>query len=357
MNKWHDKVTESPVADLSVVIGRFQPVHNGHMKLFKKAAETSSNCLVLVGSSFIARNMKNPFTFIERSDMIETAIKDAGLKSNFNTRPIVDDLYNDQRWIGEVQAAINDELINKLGLDPNKSRVNLIGHYKDNSSYYLNIFPRYKFVEVSNHAKLDGTSIRNWIFGKQSFPKNAMTSSVEKYLENWANTKLEKYQDLCHEHRFILDYKKQFSSLKYPPVFVTADAVVINKGHILLVRRGSYPGKGLWALPGGFLNQNETIETAILRELIEETQIDVDHVLLKAGLKGTHVFDAPTRSLRGRTITHAGLIVLNTRELPLVKGSDDADKAKWVPISDFYEMSEEMFEDHHSIGQYMINRA
>ena len=126
---------------------------------------------------------------------------------------------------------------------------------------------------------------------------------------------------------------------------------------ILLVKRRMAPGKGLWALPGGFLGANERLEDSMLRELEEETRIKVSKDLLRASIKGNHVFDHPARSTRGRTITHAYLIVLNELKNPRVRGSDDAERAKWVPISEFYGMSEEMFEDHYSIGSYMINRA
>ena len=62
---------------------------------------------------------------------------------------------------------------------------------------------------------------------------------------------------------FYKDYKAQFSMLPYPPVFVTGDAVVTCAGHLLVVERGGMPGKGLWALPGGFINQKETVEECI----------------------------------------------------------------------------------------------
>jgi bifunctional NMN adenylyltransferase/nudix hydrolase len=335
--------------DLAVIIGRFQPLHKAHLKLLEKASLISSNSLVLIGSSFIARNVKNPFTYQEREQMVKFIYPD------FSVRPIVDDLYNDQRWVGEVQAAVEQEL-ESLGLNPKTAKVGLVGYFKDESSYYLNMFPRYQLVEIVDKVEsLDGTDIRRNLFGYGVI--FGVDQQIEEFLQNWRNKNSEIYQDLCNEFKFLGEYKSQFSSMKFPPVFVTADAVVINKGHILLVRRRSHPGKGLWALPGGFLNQHETIENAILRELIEETKIKVSPLILKASLKGTHVFDSPYRSLRGRTITHAGLVVLNTPELPHVKGSDDAEKANWFPISEFYAMSENLFEDHHSIGQYMINRA
>lgn len=356
---WSDYTVESPVVDLAVVIGRFQPVHNGHLSLFKKATKISNNRLILVGSCFVARNIKNPFTFEERKKMIELATKPIG---QFDIEPVMDDLYNDQVWVGNVQAQI-DMALEDRGIDPKTAKVAIVGHYKDESSYYLHMFPKYNFVEVSAigmGSGLSGTEIRQRLFNRCSSVlglDEVMPFGVPQYLFDFKTKNPEIHDQLCEEYKFLQDYKKQFDSLPYPPTFVTVDSVVINHGHILLVKRRSHPGKGLWALPGGFLNQNEFIEQAILRELKEETKIAVNDVLLKASLKGVHVFDAPNRSLRGRTITHAGLFIMNTPELPKVKGSDDAEKAKWVPLSQFYEMTDQLFEDHYSIGTYMISRA
>jgi len=132
------------------------------------------------------------------------------------------------------------------------------------------------------------------------------------------------------------------------------DAVVIQSGHVLMIRRRSEPGKGLWALPGGFLNANtdRSVLEACIRELREETGIKVPAPVLKGNVKRNKVFDAIDRSARGRTITHAFHIELPDGELPRVKGQDDADKAKWVPISAV--KSEDCFEDHWEIIQYFL---
>jgi len=351
---WSDKTIELPQADLAVVIGRFQPVHLGHMKLFTAAGKIAKHRLILVGSSWIARDIKNPFSYDERVAMIERAV--TPLDKVFHYAPIVDDLYNDQRWVAEVQQAINKELWPFIKTKQ-EARVVIVGHYKDESSYYLNMFPQYDFHEIKQAHFTSGTEVRQQLFYSQASIDDLVPPLVNQYINDWKDRFSDIYKSLCEEWKFLNDYKSQFASLKYPPIFVTTDAVVICDGHILLVKRRSHPGKGLWALPGGFLGQNETIEHSMIRELVEETQLASEEVL-ESCLKSTHVFDAPGRSLRGRTITHAGLFLLmSPGHLPYIKGSDDAEVAKWVPISDFYNMSEQLFEDHHSIGMYMINRS
>jgi bifunctional NMN adenylyltransferase/nudix hydrolase len=348
---WKDVGIEEPRSELAVIIGRFQPgPHYGHMGLFEAAANIAPNILTLIGSSFIARNIKNPFTFDEREEMILAGTKH--LNRNINCEGI-GDRYSNQNWVAQVQVAVQDE-IDMLGIS--SPRVVIVGHKKDASSYYLDMFPGYRLHEIESRGDISSTHLRKSLFGSREIV--GIDGPVKEYLEKWTNKNPEIFENLCGEYRFLENYKKQFLGLKYPPIFVTTDAVVICNGHILLVRRRSHPGKGLWALPGGFLKENETIQESLFRELDEETHLDFPNSLLKASLKGTHVFDAPGRSLRGRTITHAGLILLeNCRYLPKIRADDDAEAAKWFPLSDFYQMSHVMFEDHHMIGMFMVNRT
>src|SRR5690606_29594653 len=126
-----------------------------------------------------------------------------------------------------------------------------------------------------------------------------------------------------------------------------------QSGHVLMVKRKHSPGKNLWALPGGFLDVKETLFKSALRELYEETNIKLSELTLINSMKYEKVFDAPGRSLRGRTVTHAFLFYLQpTEELPKVKAADDAAEAKWIPYSDLLKMGEEIFEDHLSIVKY-----
>lgn len=121
---------------------------------------------------------------------------------------------------------------------------------------------------------------------------------------------------------------------KYPRLAVTADCIVITKEaepKVLLIERGGEPFKGCWALPGGFMNMDETTEQCAFRELEEETGLKIGEV------HQIGAYSRVDRDPRGRTITVAYLAVVDA---PIaVKGQDDAAKAQWFPLSALPELA------------------
>ena len=114
----------------------------------------------------------------------------------------------------------------------------------------------------------------------------------------------------------------------YPRPALTVDAIVLagKPGNlsILLIRRKKEPYAGLWALPGGFVDMDETLENACLRELREETGLEL------MAMEQFRVYDAPGRDPRHRTIS----VVFHafTDETHNVCGGDDAAEARWLPL-------------------------
>lgn len=344
--------------DLLVFIGRFQPFHVGHRRVVEFALQHANKVLILIGSSYQARTFKNPFTYDERRMMIEMSLDPQHI-SRITIRPLRDYLYNNNRWMQEVQKYVDILDIKGTGIDFNKPEIGIIGHDKDDSSWYLKAFPQWKFIDVEHDYvhTIDATTIRDmWLSGQSpNFTSGALNVDVHSFIYNKFPKK--EYERLVREYNTVNDGKKQYIGLKYPVQFMTVDAVVVQSGHVLLVRRRSSPGEGLWAIPGGYLNPNETFEDGMLRELIEETKVKVPLPVLRGNIKASKIFDAPGRSLRGRIVTQAFLIELPPGELPKVKGSDDADKARWIPLSDFEKMEDQMFEDHHYIVSYFLGRV
>ena len=149
-------------------------------------------------------------------------------------------------------------------------------------------------------------------------------------------------------------YRASWAGAPYPPVFVTVDALLRCQGRVLLIRRGHAPGKGLWALPGGFVEPNDTLWQSCLRELEEETHCTLPEERLRAALRGQQVFDHPQRSLRGRVITQAYFIDLGNDTLPEVRGGDDAAHAEWVAQDLLGGMEDQFHDDHwHILDRFL----
>lgn len=116
----------------------------------------------------------------------------------------------------------------------------------------------------------------------------------------------------------------------YPRPMLTADCVVLNeRGEILLVRRGNEPFRGCWALPGGFMEMDETIEHCAVRELKEETSISV----MEKDLRLIGVYSAPDRDPRGRTVTAAYLVRIGECKMRNAHAGDDAAEVCWWPLN------------------------
>lgn len=111
---------------------------------------------------------------------------------------------------------------------------------------------------------------------------------------------------------------------KYPRPAVTADCVVITREaipRILLIQRGITPFKGCWALPGGFMEMDETTSQCAMRELKEETGLVV------SDMQQIGAYSKVDRDPRGRTVTVAYMAVVD--EAKEVSGCDDAANAQW----------------------------
>jgi bifunctional NMN adenylyltransferase/nudix hydrolase len=313
--------------------------------------------------------MRNPFTFDERKEMIEGSIAELQerLPGRVVVRPLNDHLYNDAAWIEAVQSEVFAALLEcNAGNLEREQRVGVIGHAKDHSSYYLRIFPKYESIDVpavcapSGKELINATILRTLLYDmlaadaswNDDLLKVQVPHAVAQHLRHIVRKG--KFREVLEDVRFVRKYQADWISAPYPPTFVTVDAVVQCCGHVLMVTRKAEPGRGRLALPGGFIQQDEPLLNACLRELQEETQIKVPQRVLIGSLQNrtARPFDDPHRSSRGRTITHAFRFDLGDVALPRVKGGDDAAEALWVPIAAI--KAEQCFEDHAHIIRTML---
>lgn len=343
--------------DIAVMIGRFQPVHNAHLQVLSHALDIAHHVIVVIGSHNASPSTRNPWTTQDRTAMVMAAV-------NHNPRVTCivarDYLYNNNVWLQELQNRIDKE-VRKIA-DETTANIALVGCKKDNTSFYLDFFPQWNLVEHDLIPDMDATSIRDNFF-KITAPlvgwsdkvvaprhtssvrdwKSAVPPAVQAWLLEYATTP--EYLRMAQEFQYIEDYKSRWKGTPFKPVFVTVDAVVIRSGHVLVVRRGRTPGKGLLALPGGFIG-DESIREAAIRELVEETEIALPWEELNRSIVDSKVFDHPQRSARGRTITHAFCFDLGQGSLPSVQGADDACEAMWLSLREVHQNETQFFEDH-----------
>lgn len=335
--------------DFAVYIGRFQPFHNGHLSVVQRSLEVAQHLLILTGSHLAAPDTRNPWSSEEREEMIRAALPEQW-QHRISFIPIRDHLYSDNLWLTEIQQKVLEET-------GDEAQIVLVGHRKDRSSYYLDLFPQWDFLEVPRLETIHSTAIRAAYFSdvNDSSYVTALPEGVADYLAAYRQTG--RYQWLRDESDYIQGYRQAWAAAPYAPTFVTTDAIVIQSGHVLVVRRKARPGKGLIALPGGYIQQTETLVEGMLRELREETGLKVPKPVLQGSIVDRQVFDAPQRSQRGRTITHAFCIHLKPGPLPAVRGGDDAEKAWWMSLADLYAHEDQFFEDHFQILQHFISRT
>ncbi|MCL1826280.1 MAG: bifunctional nicotinamide-nucleotide adenylyltransferase/Nudix hydroxylase [Betaproteobacteria bacterium] len=328
--------------DAAILIGRFQPFHNGHAALLRQALEIADHALVVLGSSFRARNAKNPFTWEERAAMIAASFDEADARRIIFVP--VRDYYDDARWAAAVEEGTRVAMEKQGYAAP---RIALAGFHKDASSDYLKLFPQWSFAASERQGEFDATPIRGLYFDSNETAwvtlRAQVPSTVAQYLENWRL--LPAFAAMREEYESIEAGKQEWGL----GPFITLDAVVTAVGHVLLVRRKNPPGKGLWAIPGGFLEGRERLLQGAIRELKEETGLAVEGAELAATCRSVAVFDHPDRSQRGRVITHAHWFDLPLSALPPVTGADDAAEARWFPIAELPGMETELFEDHFVI--------
>lgn len=335
-----------------VFIGKFQPFTLSDFLFLQNAFTQAKTVIIVIGSHNKAPDIENPWSSPQREEMIRSS-----LTSNEQQRVkfvyVRDSYYVQNKWLIEVQQQV----------------ASLTNNCKNNNICFIgeeNQFPQWAHITLFNEKThihhfnenrfLNGLEIRNNYFRDTSV-KVHVPPAVADYLEKFKQTPL--FQDLKASFEYIENYKKQWEvkvKVPFPVQFLTVDCVCLKSGNILVVRRKGHPGKGQIALPGGFLNPTETLEDGALRELKEETSIKISKDILRSSIVESKVYDYPYRSLRGRTLTTAFLIDLGTGALPSVKGSDDAEKAFWLPLNDFVNRENEFFEDHWHIIDSMISK-
>ena len=306
---------------VGIFIGRFQPIHMGHVHAIGVAASQVKTLIVMVGSANQCRSIKNPWNYAERKQMIAAKLRTANI-NNVHIVPLNDHPYSDSQWITDVRGTI-ETFTNECPI--------LFGHFKEGNDY-LSWFPDWKFRSIESQTKICATDIRNAMFETNSLE---LPKSVR---DDWA---------------FYQKERELFKNYPFPDTlnFNCADAVLECQGHVLLIKRKFAPGADQWALPGGFRNQRETFLDCAIRELKEETNVRIPEKVLRGSIVKTELFDSPNRSFGIPRNTLAVYMRVNPDpdgSLPRANGADDAVECNWFPLTSILN-GLQLYDDHLAI--------
>ena len=326
--------------DVAVLIGRFQPFHNGHASLLGQALEVGDRVVLVLGSAGSAPSPRNPFSALEREQMIRRSLSEA---DNFRLTVVGQrDVWDTPRWASQVRGAVEAVATGTTAL---------VGFHKDATSSYLGCFPDWTFLDAGRRGPLDATPLRELLLSDSPTPdvlaslNQSLPAGVFDWIASWAQGPAR--DELTLESIAIRLYRQRWGT----GPFLSVHALVRSVEGILLLRRDQRPGKGLWELPGDFLLPGEQPESGARRAFAEKTGIDISG----SDAAGQEVFAHPDRSLRGRIATHAYLYELDWGSaIPQARPESSGIEARWIPVGQIPSMESSLFEDHFHIADHLL---
>jgi len=218
--------------DVTVFIGRFEPLHRAHLDTIRFALGISKRLILVLGSHRAAPSFSCPWSAPEREEMIRLALTPQE-SARVTCIYVRDKLFDLERWQSNVYQEVYHHVSNP------QASIALVGHFKDASSSYLSLFKRWSFVSAPVVDGLNATDFRRWFFlNKGEFSPGDIPTPLFKWLEDYKKTT--QYTNIVHEathtptkahyHQFVYEY-------------------VLFRCHnyVLLERRW---GRDLFALPG-----------------------------------------------------------------------------------------------------------
>ncbi|MDJ1159538.1 NUDIX domain-containing protein [Chelatococcus sp. SYSU_G07232] len=322
-----------PRYDCLVVVGSFQPFHEGHRFVLDRTLALARRVVVLIGAAGAPRSLRNPFTAGERAAMLAGVYPREVAAQRLLVAAVEDNLYDEAAWAAEVRRIAARVLPGTAGGGGRIAIVACVGSRLCSDPAVMapwEVLPMEPPPGGPSAAAIRDAYLR----AEAPLPMAACPPAVVAVLHAFRDT-------------------PGFSEL-------LADAFVRHADHVLLIRRGSRPGRGLLALPGGFVEAGETPTEAAIRELREETGIAardgaITAEMLRAWMvpERMRVFDAPWRDDRARIVTHCvPFLVPDAVERPRIASGGDAAEAAWHRLADLGPAG--FYADHWSILRRML---
>ncbi len=220
-------------------IGRFQPFHNGHLSKIESFQEEVDELLIGIGSSQYGYTKENPFTLEERIEMIENAVI-----GNCRIIPIPD-INNFSEWVSHVEKLCK--------------RFDVV--YAGNETITKKLF------------ESKGHKVVNWERDKNGISGTSVRKAIAKE-ENWKNMVPKSTSNLIDRIDGVKRIKNIFENCKYKNPILAVDGIIKYNENYVLIKRNVAPFKEMFACPGGYVEWGETLKSATIRGVKEETGLD-----------------------------------------------------------------------------------
>jgi bifunctional NMN adenylyltransferase/nudix hydrolase len=316
-----------------LLIGRFQPFHNGHAALLAAALARAECVLVVLGSAHQARSVKNPFSWEERAAQITLSLSPEDA-TRVHFLPLRD-YYDDTRWTAALRQGVASTLARHGVI---ASRVALLGFEKDASGYYLALFPEWTRLALERQGAFDATIVRQHYFAAATpeAGSTAVAAQVPAAVARWlAAFPAADFLHLRREQAALAANKAE----SVPVVSVLALCTLADR--MLLTRRHEAPGEDLWALPEADPMPRETLYQAAFRALQTASGLALANLVPV----GETRFDHPARSQRGQRIAQVHHFHLaGLPDFPVMPP-----ETRIFPRAALPALETELFEDHFHI--------
>ena len=324
---------------LALVIGRFQPLHNGHVDLIMEAKDAADKVLVLVGSTNRLPDFKNPFSYEERKSLL---VETFGSSIEVRALPDKD---SDDEWASEVIAHV-------LSIEEDPTEVMVFCNDKDEAFYRKTlVFP----VTTVNNIDISATQIReSWYEGDVRY--NDMPACSSMLLEEHKD-----YIRLVTEHD-TTSHMKDVKTQGHPfgnPVEPVSFAVIIQDGQILVGRRGGPRGAGQLGLAGGFVENTETTLDACIRETKEELGVDLKSLISNG--QAVCMAQAISENLGDLGVRTLGInylfVIKPDTNVEINVDAEETTGYAWVPYLDICEDKTLLFFNHNRIVRQLLSKV
>lgn len=285
-------------------LGRFQPFHTGHYEAINCVLKEVEVLVIGVGSSNKGYTKENPYTFEERKKMIERSLNEGEKCEILGIR----DFNNIKEWTKYVKTVVDQKWVVYTG-----------------NPITRKLFEKEKYTvrSIKHKNSLSGRALREMMYTGDEWKKHVPKGTLETLLEIKGVERL-----------------REITNTRFESPVLAVDTIIEVEEGVILVKRAKEPFKDKYAIPGGHVEGNETVEGAAVREAKEETGLDIE---IK---KILGVYSEPRRDPRGHYVSVVYICKKLGGEL---RAASDAKEAKIFSIESLPELGfdhKKIFEDY-----------